>query len=158
MRTLQVLTLCVIALALALVASATAVAPVAITTRIVSGSSTPGVGTGLVLDADSVTLSATGTVCPNGSRMCSGPDGNPAVDTTRNGFPAPGEPAWALVARVGTGPWFHVGSGPTTVSGSGALELAVNDDTPSGNTGYYTLSITSSPTSRPDAGADGDTR
>jgi hypothetical protein len=144
MRTFQGLTLGCIALALALVATAAAVAPVTITTFVVSGSAGPGVSTGLVLDGDAVTVTATGTVCPNAGGVCAEPDGDPAVDTTRSahgGFPAPGEPAWGLVGRVGTGPWLQVGSGPTTISGTGVVELAVNDDTPSDNAGYYTLSV-----------------
>lgn len=43
----------------------------------------------------------------------------------------PGSLAVALIARVGTGPWQLVGSGPTLISGTGELECAVNDCTTS---------------------------
>ena len=148
MRTLQGLTLGVIALALVLAASATAVGPVTITTTtyVVFGATVHGVSTGLVLDGHPVTVTATGAICPRGAVVCPGPDGDPGYDTTSNlygGFPAPGAPAWGLVARVGGGPWTHVGSGPTTVSGTGELEFAVNDDYLADNSGSFTVTVTS---------------
>jgi hypothetical protein len=116
------------------------------TTFTVPGSSVPGVSTGVVLTAGmSVTVSATGAVCPY-SGFCPGPDGYAGWDTTSTaygGFPSPGGPAWGLVARVGTGPWVQVGSGPTPLSGEGALEFAVNDDLLSDNSGSFTVTVTS---------------
>jgi hypothetical protein len=58
------------------------------------------------------------------------------------GFPLPGGPAWGLVARVGSGSWVHVGSGPTTLSGTGALAFAVNDDLLRDNRGSFTVTVT----------------
>jgi hypothetical protein len=115
------------------------------TTHTVPGSPVPGASTGLVLAAgEAVTVTATGAVCPYGGSFCPGPDGYPGVDTTSTafgGFPLPGAPAWGLVARVGTGTWVQVGSGPTEVSGVGALELAFNDDYLSDNSGSFTVTV-----------------
>jgi hypothetical protein len=146
MRTLQGLTLGVIALALVLAASATAIQPVTITTTTyaVSGSAVPGATTGLVLNGDTVTLTATGAVCPYSGAVCPGPNGNSGYDTNSSaygGFPAPGAPAWGLVARVGSGAWTHVGSGPTPVSGTGQLQFAVNDDFLGDNSGSFTVTV-----------------
>ena len=152
MRSFQGLTLGVAALALALAATAAAAGPKkgpkkvtgTTTTYVVVGASVPGVSTGLVLDGNAVTVTATGAVCPSSSATCPGPNGDPDVNTTTSpygGFPAPGEPAWGLVARVGTGPWTHVGSGPTLVSGTGVLEFAVNDDYLGDNTGNFTATV-----------------
>ena len=136
----------VTAIALAVAAQGTA-APVS-STYTVGASSLPGVNTGLVLqNGQSVSVTATGSVCPFGGGFCVGPDGDPSVDTTQSlygGFVLPGAPAWGLVGRVGSGPWMQVGSGPTTVSGTGVLEFAVNDDLFIDNTGSFTVTVTSS--------------
>ena len=150
MRTLQGLTLSVIALALVLAASATAVGPVTITTTTyaVSGTAVPGASTGLVLNGNTVSLTATGAVCPGNGAVCPGPNGNSGYNTASSpygGFPAPGAPAWGLVARVGSGAWTHVGGGPTTISGSGVLQFAVNDDYLGDNSGSFTVTVTAGP-------------
>jgi len=149
MRTLQGLTLGVIALALVLAASATAVGPVTVTTTTygVIGSAVPGGSTGLMLNGDAVTVTATGVVCPYDGAVCPGPNGNSGYDTNSSaygGFPAPGAPAWGLVARVGSAAWTQVGSGPTTVSGTGELQFAVNDDFLGDNSGSFTVTVTAS--------------
>jgi len=104
--------------------------------------------TGLVLtDGMSVEATATGVVCASPNNLCPGPNGDASFDTTRDwfgGFVLPGAPALGLVGRVGNGPWVQVGSGPTTLSGTGALVFAVNDyyfffwD----NTGSFTVTAT----------------
>jgi len=145
MRSLQGLTLVVVGLALFLAASGAAVGPQTVsTTYTVPGSAVPGLTTGLVLAGNSVTVTATGAVCPFGNSYCPGPDGNAAWNTTTSafgGFPLPGAPAWGLVARVGSGPWVQVGSGPTAVSGTGALQFAVNDDLLTDNSGSFTVTV-----------------
>ena len=112
----------------------------------VPGSTVPGLSTGLVVAPGApVTVTATGAVCPYGSGFCPGPDGDTGWNTTGilyGGFPLPGGPAWGLLARVGSGPWVHVGRGPTTVGGTGAREFAVNDDYLSDNTGVFTVTVT----------------
>jgi hypothetical protein len=111
----------------------------------VDGLAIPGVDTGLVLrQGQVVTVTATGGVCPYGDSYCPGPDGNAAVDTTDSsygGFPLPGAPAWGLVGRVGSGAWVQVGQGPTALSGTGALVLAVNDDLVADNAGSFTVTV-----------------
>lgn len=110
----------------------------------VSSTSVPGVDTGLVLNGGSVTVTATGSVCPYGTGSCFGPDGSASKDTTTSGFGGfvlPGAPAWGLVGRIGAGPWVQVGSGPTTLSGSGDLQFAVNDDLLVDNTGSFTVTV-----------------
>lgn len=149
MRSLQGLTLGVVALALFLAASAAAVGPVTVTDTYTVGSATvPGVNTGLVVEAGRpVTVTATGTVCFSFSSLCYGPNGNPAQDTTVSGyggFVSPGAPAWGLVGRVGAGPWVHVGSGPTTLAGTGVLVFAVNDDLFPDNRGTFSVSVSRS--------------
>ena len=111
----------------------------------VPGSTVPGLSTGLVVDpAATVSVSATGAICPFGGSFCPGPNGDSSWNTTGilyGGFPLAGAPAWGLLARVGTGPWVQVGSGPTTVSGTGVLEFAVNDDYLADNTGSFTVTV-----------------
>ena len=105
----------------------------------------PGLSTGLVLKkGQPVTVTATGVVCANFNDLCVGPDGDPSVDTTQSGFGGfvlPGAPAWALVGRVGSGPWVQVGSGPTTLSGKGKLVFAVNDNFFGDNTGGFMVTV-----------------
>jgi hypothetical protein len=149
-------TLAVAVLLLVVASSATAGGPTTTTTTTsttytVLGSSVPGASTGLVLTgATPVTVTATGAVCPYGDSFCPGPDGYLGVDTTwspYSGFPLPGGPAWGLIARVGAGAWVQVGSGPTTISGDGALEFAVNDDLLSDNAGSFTVTVSTTESS-----------
>jgi hypothetical protein len=144
MRILKASTLAGAMVVLALAAQSTA-ATVS-TDYTVGSTAVPGVDTGLVLDGDGVTVTATGSVCPSNNLACVGPDGNPAIDTTQSsfgGFLLPGAPAWGLVGRVGSGPWVHVGSGPTALSGTGALQFAVNDDLYSDNRGSFLVTVVS---------------
>lgn len=103
----------------------------------------PGVTTDTVLTSGkSLTVTATGTVCP-GTGFCVSPAGYPS-ETTQSafgGFVLPGAPAFGLVARVGTGPWVEIGSGPTTLSGNGVLVFAVNDDFFVDNVGSFTATV-----------------
>jgi hypothetical protein len=88
----------------------------------------------------SVTLTATGTVFGNAAKTQSaGPGGNGSC--TSACF-KPTLPRLALIGRVGANPWKTVGSGPTTLSGSGQLQLAVNDAAYGDNSGTFTASVT----------------
>ena len=113
---------------------------------VVGSLTVPGVDTGLVLrKGHPVTVSATGTVCP-GTGFCTTPDGTWVVDTTESpydGYVLPGAPAYGLVARVGTGPWVQVGTGPVQIKGKGDLVFAFNDDKFPDNTGSFTVTVTS---------------
>lgn len=99
----------------------------------------PGVTGFVVPTGQVVTVTGSGSFCPFGAfGPCFGPGGNPG-STASGGFVLPGAPAWGLVGRVGSGPWVHIGVGPTTLSGSGALQFAVNDDLLADNTGGFTV-------------------
>jgi hypothetical protein len=144
------LTLVVAATAFAFAAPGNAAGPPAESHVYTVGSLTvPGVETGLVLKKGKpVTVTATGVFCP-GTGFCSSPDGNSlgnSWDTTWGGFVLPGAPAYGLVARVGDGPWVHVGSGPTKLSGKGVLVFAVNDDLFPDNTGGFTATVSTKAT------------
>jgi hypothetical protein len=134
------------AAAVALFSAAAALAgPTTVTNTYTVGSLTvPGVSTGIVLEAGgSITVSASGTVCFAISSLCYGPNGNPAANTTSSaygGFVLPGAPAWGLIGRVGAGPWIQVGSG-TTLSGTGQVVFAVNDDLLGDNRGSFTVTV-----------------
>jgi hypothetical protein len=145
MRRLKGLTLVVVAMALVLAAQGAAAGPATVSNvYTVGGLTVPGVNTGLVLTSGmSVNVTATGAVCPF-SGFCPGPNGYTLWDTSQSsygGFPLPGAPAWGLVGRVGNGPWAQVGSGPTTLSGTGVLVFAVNDDLLADNTGSFTVTV-----------------
>lgn len=130
---------------LVLAAQATAASSTATSSVYTVDSQTvPGVDTGLVLKRGrSVTVTATGTVCP-GTGYCTSPDGVSSVDTTDTtfgGFVLPDAPAYGLVARVGSGPWVQVGSGPTQLTGTGDLLFAFNDDLFVDNVGTFTVTV-----------------
>jgi hypothetical protein len=112
------------------------------TTYTVNPNLVSGVNTGLVLKKrKAVTVTATGTVCPGMGWACVNPDGNPAVNTASNGFLLPNAPAFGLVARIGSGSWTHVGSGPTKLSGAGDLVLAFNDNVYGDNVGAFVVTV-----------------
>ena len=77
-----------------------------------------------------------------------GPAGNPSCTPAVNyaaassTFPAPDLPCWSLVARIGNGPAFEIGtSALTTATASGRLYLGVNDGDFSDNSGSWTVNI-----------------
>ena len=144
MRTLKAWTSVGAVVALMLAAQAAGARPDAATSYVVGSLAVPGVSTGLVLkDGQQVTVTATGTMCPWGNAYCVGPDGNASWATTDSwygGYLLPGAPAWGLVGRVGNGPWVQVGSGPTTLSGTGEVVFAANDDLFPDNTGNFVVS------------------
>jgi hypothetical protein len=108
----------------------------------VGSTAVPGVDTGMVLkNGLSATVTATGAVCPWGTSVCVGPNGDSSFNTSASGFLLPGAAAWGLVGRVGSGPWVQVGSGPTKLSGSGALVFAVNDNYYPDITGSFMVTV-----------------
>lgn len=147
MKSLKGVTLAVAATALVVAAYASAGAPTTVSQTYTVGSLTvPGASTGLVLQTGmSVTVTGAGSVCPFGPfGPCNGPNGNPAQNTTVSGFGGfvlPGAPAWGLVARVGSGSWVQVGTGPKTLTGTGQLVFAVNDDLFPDNSGSFTATV-----------------
>ncbi len=55
--------------------------------------------------------------------------------------PGPQLPCWSLIARIGTGQPFEVGTSILVTATSGRLYLGVNDDSFSGNTGIWAVKI-----------------
>jgi len=93
---------------------------------------------------DIVTITATGSVSWDGLNWA-GPDGDPSWPP-EYGFDnpvLPGAPVAALIAKIGGGPIFLVGSGPTIANGEGQLIFAVNDQTGAqyNNVGSFTVTI-----------------
>jgi hypothetical protein len=145
MRSLKGATLVVAAVALVVAAQAAAGGPTTVSSVYTVGSQgVPGVDTGLVLTGGmEVTVTATGSVCPFGSGACNGPGGVSSWNTNQSsygGFVLPGAPAWGLVGKVGDGPWVQVGSG-STLTGTGTLVFAVNDDLFGDNAGSFTVTV-----------------
>jgi hypothetical protein len=56
-------------------------------------------------------------------------------------YPVPSARCWSLIARIGTGTPFYVGTSDLVVTGAGELYLGINDDTLSGNSGALTVNI-----------------
>ena len=131
---------------LAFAVQASGATPTTSSVYTVNSLTVPGVDTGLMLKkGHPVTVTATGTVCP-GTGFCTTPDGISGVDTTSmafGGFLQPAAPAYGLVARVGSGSWTQVGSGPKQLSGKGRLVFAFNDDLYSDNAGVFVVTVTS---------------
>ncbi|MGD0159356.1 MAG: LecA/PA-IL family lectin [Candidatus Bathyarchaeia archaeon] len=94
---------------------------------------------------DTVSITATGRVSWDGGYDWAGPDGDPSWPSS-SGFEnpiLPGAPVGALIAKIGDGPIFLVGSGPTPANGEGELIFAVNDENGSNynNVGNFTVTI-----------------
>jgi Zn-dependent protease with chaperone function len=95
---------------------------------------------------DTLGITATGQVYIDPSYP-QGPDGDPSCTPMANyssqsaTFPAPNLACWSLVARIGTGPPFEVGSSITVTATSGRLYLGVNDGDFSDNSGNWTVRI-----------------
>jgi hypothetical protein len=92
----------------------------------------------------SASVSATGTI-DIGLGDNDTPDGQPTADSCSTQCPAPTFTFWSLIARIGDGPWQEVGSGPTTVVGTGEVYLGVDDDGDSDNSGQWTATVTADP-------------
>ena len=76
-----------------------------------------------------------------------GPAGNPSCTPAADyapassTFPAPDLPCWSLIARIGNGPPFEVGTSTLVTATSGRLYLGVNDGDFSDNSGSWTVNI-----------------
>lgn len=98
---------------------------------------TAAVSTGIVLTAEKwAVVTATGSVnlCAPGSCNNDPDGGNPG--NSPSGSLVPNSPFGCLAARVGSGAWECIGSGPTVLWGNGELQLAVNDSFVSPGVGY----------------------
>ena len=104
--------------------------------------------TGLTLNVgDRIGITASGTVHidpaypvgPGGTASCT-PAKNYASSATT--FPDPAAPCWSLIARIGNGPPFAVGTSlKFTASAGGVLYLGVNDNNFADNSGSWTVNI-----------------
>jgi hypothetical protein len=84
-----------------------------------------------------ITVSPTETVGPAGDPSCT-----PAQNYPGGAFPAPSLSCYSLIARIGNGTPFEVGtSALVTATSSGVLYVGINDDTFSGNSGSWTVNI-----------------
>ena len=84
-----------------------------------------------------VTVSPTQTVGPAGNPSCT-----PAQNYPGKTFPAPTLPCYSLIARIGDGTPFEVGTSTLiTVAASGVLYLGINDNNVSGNSGSWNVKI-----------------
>src|SRR6185436_16919627 len=65
------------------------------------------------------------------------------VDTAGAEFPAPGYRKYSLVYRIGEGPWHQAGTNrePERMEESGRIQLRVNDDLTSDNSGRWNVLI-----------------
>lgn len=73
------------------------------------------------------------------------PDGDPGAGACSTQCPEPTFTFWSLIARIGDGPWQEVGSGPTTIVGTGEVYLGVDDDGYTDNSGQWTAIVTADP-------------
>ncbi len=101
------------------------------------------VDTGVSVEG-SASISGTGTI-DIGYGPDDTPDGDPGAGACSTLCPAPTLTYWSLIARIGDGPWREVGSGPTTVLGTGELYLGVDDDGYDDNSGNWTATVTADP-------------
>jgi eukaryotic-like serine/threonine-protein kinase len=92
-------------------------------------------------------ISATGDVYLSGAGSSQGPGGNssctPAADYASHSsqFPAPQLPCWSLIARIGTGRPFEVGTSILVNATAGKLYLGLNADSFAANTGIWAVKI-----------------
>jgi len=73
---------------------------------------------------------------PGGEKSCI-----PYRDYPSDVFPIPAAPCWSLIARIGNGKPFYVGTSDLVMTGPGELFLGVNGDDMSGNSGAWTVNI-----------------
>jgi hypothetical protein len=104
--------------------------------------------TGITLHADDrLGITASGEIHVSPS-SAAGPAGDPSCTPAVNHpadsaqFPAPGLPCWSLIARIGSGAPFEVGTATRITAVSGELYLGVNDDDFSANSGSWAAAIT----------------
>jgi len=84
-----------------------------------------------------ITVSPTETVGPAGDPSCT-----PAQNYPGRAFPAPNLPCYSLIARIGNGTPFEVGTSTLiTNAAAGVLFLGINDNSVSGNSGTWNVKI-----------------
>jgi cutinase len=83
-----------------------------------------------------ISVSPTQAVGPGGDPSCT-----PAQNYPGKAFPAPTLPCFSLIARIGDGTPFEVGTSTVVTTDSGVLYLGINDNNVAGNTGSWTVKI-----------------
>jgi hypothetical protein len=83
-----------------------------------------------------ISVSPTQSVGPGGDPSCT-----PAQNYPGKAFPAPTLPCFSLIARIGDGTPFEVGTSSLVTTDSGVLYLGINDNSVAGNTGSWTIKI-----------------
>lgn len=84
-----------------------------------------------------VTVSPPQTVSPAGDPSCT-----PAQNYPGRAFPAPTLPCYSLIARIGNGPPFEIGTSALIANAApGILYLGINDNSVSGNSGTWNVKI-----------------
>jgi hypothetical protein len=84
-----------------------------------------------------ITVSPTQTVGPAGDPSCT-----PAQNYPGRTFPAPSLPCYSLIARIGNGTPFEVGTSTLiNNAAAGVLYLGINDNSVSGNSGSWNVKI-----------------
>jgi hypothetical protein len=99
---------------------------------------------GIALNGESVAISASGTWsdCGETSADCGAtPDGSGVTRIKGCRFIAPHLSAGGLIARVGDGTMVFIGTGPTTLSGTGSVRFAINDCFFGDNEGGFTVTM-----------------
>jgi len=96
-----------------------------------------------VAAGDALGITASGEVTigtdafgPAGEASCT-----PAEDASGDDFPAPDAPCFSLIARIGNGAPFEVGTSVLVTADAGILYLGINDDSFSANSGSWTANI-----------------
>jgi hypothetical protein len=93
-----------------------------------------------------VSISVTGTVFMSNPMPPSGDPTNTYCQMNPTNFPAPNLACWSVIARIGDGAIFEVGTGTTfTAQSPGRLILGFNDDILFDNSGEFTAVVTITP-------------
>ena len=97
-----------------------------------------GAALGIKASGDVYVATAGSSQAPGGDSSC-----HPATSyaASSSQFPAPQLPCWSLIARIGDGQPFEVGTSILVTATTGRLYLGVNSDSFSGNTGIWMVKI-----------------
>ena len=105
--------------------------------------------TGITVQAgQQLTITAAGEIYVGATSASESPAGIPGCTPAASypaqsaQFPAPSLTCWSLIARIGDGAPFEVGSSAQLTATSGDLYLGVNGDSFAGNSGSWSATIT----------------
>ena len=125
-----------------------ATAPASTYTRAVPGSQ-EWTDTGIIVQAgQQLTITAAGEIYVGATSASESPAGIPGCTPAASypaqsaQFPAPSLTCWSLIARIGDGAPFEVGSSAQLTATSGDLYLGINGDSFAGNSGSWSATIT----------------